>query len=67
MPTNTFREIDHKPIFWEYVGLFHRCEGAEVQRGITLIWTLCQRDVPANMAFKSSDCVATCPKCLEVS
>lgn len=49
----TFREVDGRPIrYTDKVGLVHICEGAEVHRGVTLIWTLCERDVPANKAWK---------------
>lgn len=64
--SDTFRTINDKPIFWQQNGIIHACEGAEVHRGITLLWTLCERDVPANSAFTTSEAVtATCRRCAE--
>lgn len=49
----TFREIDGKPIRWtDKTGLVHIVEGSEVHPGIRLLWTLCERDVPADTAWK---------------
>jgi hypothetical protein len=36
---------------------------SEVHRGITLIWTLCERDVPANAAYKCDGDDVTCSTC----
>ncbi len=61
-----FRTIDGQPIMWrDIAGTVHRCEGANVHPGIRLLWTDCERDVPANAAFLAdgNDRV-TCPKCL---
>ena len=46
-------------------GLIHSCQGSEVHPGIMLIWTDCERDVPASKGYISipTDEV-TCPKCL---
>ena len=59
--------IDNRPIFWtDSAGVTHRCEGAEVHRGIRLLWTKCERDVPANTAFLPGDNDAvTCERCLQ--
>lgn len=66
MSAATFRTINDKPIFWQENGRIHVCEGAEVHKGVTLIWTLCQRDVPANSAFTTSEDVKpTCKCCVE--
>ena len=43
-------------------GVVHFCEGNEVHRGVTLIWTLCNKDVPANGAFRSWE-GSTCMEC----
>lgn len=49
---NVFAELNGKPIRWtDKTGVTHICEGAEVHPNIRLIWTLCQRDVPANKAW----------------
>ncbi len=45
-------------------GIIHLCEGSEVQRGISLVWTLCKKDVPANKSFKSKE-QPTCKLCNE--
>jgi hypothetical protein len=63
-PNQTFRTIDRKPIYWrDKQDFVHACEGSEVHRGITLIWTLCERDVPANAAYKCDGDTVTCATC----
>lgn len=60
-----FRKLDDKPIRWERQGVMHACEGADVHRGVRLIWTICgKHDVPANGAFLSHEKV-TCQACRE--
>ena len=44
-------------------GVIHACEGSEVHRGIYLVWTKCDKDVPANQSFKSDE-KPTCEECL---
>lgn len=44
-------------------GVTHECSGNEVHRGVVLIWTLCDRDVPANASIVS-DQGGDCPSCL---
>ena len=47
----------------ENVGVMHSAEGAEVHRGITLIWTRCGcRDVPANSSWAGREEI-TCAGC----
>jgi hypothetical protein len=49
---DTFRTINDRTIFWrDKKGVVHACEGADVHRGVRLIWTLCKRDVPANASY----------------
>jgi hypothetical protein len=62
------REIKSRPIWWQdKAGNTHACEGDDVHRGIFLVWTLCQRDVPANAAFlPATDDRLSCPECLSV-
>lgn len=61
-----FRAIDSRPILWtDPAGVTHRCEGADVHPGIRLLWTDCERDVPANAAhLQVAGDPVTCPKCL---
>lgn len=50
--SNVFRTINSRPIRWaDQSGVVHACEGADVHPGVRLLWTLCNRDVPANKAF----------------
>lgn len=53
--SDTFREINHRPIHWQSGnGTVHACEGCYVSYPLgrtRLIWTLCERDVPAGKAF----------------
>lgn len=63
----TFSEFRGRPILWrDQDGEVHVCEGSEMHPGIWLLWTLCQKDVPANAAFHADpgDQV-TCEKCLK--
>jgi hypothetical protein len=67
MNTTPFRSLGGKPIFWTDRALVtHRCEGDDVHDRVRLIWTDCQRDVPANEAFicGSGTTRVDCPKCL---
>lgn len=53
------------PIRWtDEAGVIHACTGSEVHPGVSLIWTVCQQDVPANAAEARSLSV-TCPNCRE--
>ena len=45
----------------------HACEGArgaDFDRGTFIVWTVCQKDVPANKSFVGVDDI-TCPVCIE--
>ena len=60
------QDIDGKPIKWDDGKVIHSVEGADLnfyQNSIRLLWTKCDRDVPANKAFTSDDKV-DCPTCL---
>ena len=46
-------------------GAIHRCERAEVHPRIFLVWTECNKDVPAGKAFNSNEKI-TCPKCRDI-
>lgn len=63
-PNQTFRTVDGKPIFWrDRKDFVHACEGSDVHPGVQLIWTLCERDVPANAAYKCNGDDVTCVVC----
>lgn len=51
------------PYRWDDGKHVHSVEGAEVHPGITLLWTKCSRDVPANKAVASWDMPVTCTAC----
>lgn len=60
----TFRTMDRKPIYWrDKQDFVHACEGSDVHPGVRLIWTLCERDVPANAAYKCDGDDVTCATC----
>lgn len=66
--SDTFRKIKDRPILWtDADGVVHRCEGADVHPGVRLLWTGCNRDVPAGNAYLpgARDGV-TCPTCISV-
>lgn len=47
-----FDTINGKEIRWsDKRGLVHVAVGADVHPGVRLLWTLCDRDVPANTAW----------------
>ncbi len=49
---------------YESNGIIHLCEGSDVQRGIKIVWTKCQIDVPADRSFMSTE-LPTCKTCME--
>jgi hypothetical protein len=49
-------------LYQDEKGVIHACEGSEVHPGIYLVWTKCEKDVPANKSFKSDETV-TCEAC----
>jgi hypothetical protein len=61
-----FRTLDSRPIFWtDNTGSTRRCEGADIHRGVRMLWALCNQDVPADALFHPGDGNAvTCRKCL---
>lgn len=67
--SDVIRTINQRPIFWtDKSGVTHRCEGAEVHRGVRLLWTDCERDVPANTAYlPGDDDTVNCERCLSRS
>lgn len=63
--TNDLPEITSEGrLLWQSQdGQLHFCEGSEAHPGVKLIWTLCEKDVPANKAFRSWEgptCMACC-------
>ena len=65
--SDTIRQINDHAILWvDPKGVTHSCEGARVHPSTLLLWTDCQRDVPANTARTAEkDDRVTCPKCLD--
>lgn len=59
----TFSTINDKPIRWKDKQDFvHVVAGSDVHPGVRLLWTLCERDVPANAAHTGHDAI-TCATC----
>lgn len=52
-----------KPIYWNDKRVVHACETSLVHPGVRLIWTLCQKDVPANAAYRCAGDEITCETC----
>lgn len=51
---------------WDDGKVLHACEGDRMvpfDHGTFLVWTLCQRDVPANAAFVKNGEAVTCQTC----
>ncbi len=68
-PDGVFREIRGKQFVWtDSKGVTHACEGADVHRGVRLLWTYCERDIPANAAHfvRGPEDAVTCPKCIAI-
>lgn len=65
---DTFRQVDGRDVYWrDGQGLVHAAEGSDVHPGVRLLWTLCERDIPANEAYTMRDGkteLVTCPGCL---
>ncbi len=65
----TIKESNGRKIFYETKDrLIHRCEGASGPPAVgLLLWTLCEKDVPADTAFtagkQDADPTVTCPEC----
>jgi hypothetical protein len=51
------------PVFWAEEGVVHTCTGFELHPGVTLLVTVCGRDVPANHAYSRPDAATTCSAC----
>lgn len=61
--SDVFNTINTRKIRWiDGSGAMHAVEGSEVHPGIRLLWTKCEKDVPANTAFLSEEPV-TCDTC----
>lgn len=62
--SDVFREIKGTPILWNDGKVIHRVEGGwgpgDVGR---ILWTDCEKDVPANKAHLGGDKV-TCAECI---
>ena len=50
---------------YECDGIIHECQGDYVNRDIYLIWTKCNKDVPADKSFMGDERV-TCFDCLRL-
>lgn len=51
------------PIFWAEEGVVHGCTGFELHPSVTLLVTVCGRDVPANGAYTRPDAAISCSAC----
>ena len=61
---------DMQPAVWrDKAGMLHRAVGANVVRGIRLLWTACEKkDIPANAAWlQAQGDNVTCAECLAAS
>lgn len=58
--------ISGRRILWtDEAGTTHSCERAEVEAGVVLVWTDCEKDVPANGAhLEEPGERVTCLDCL---
>ena len=55
-----------KTIYYDDEHGIHVCEGAKVHPGVFLVWTLCQKDVPANQGYTTDQPQPiTCGECLK--
>lgn len=49
-------------LYEDKAGIIHACKGSEVHPEIYLVWTKCEKAVPANKSFKSEE-TSTCEAC----
>lgn len=65
-PGVRFKELFGADVVWkDKQGFVHACDGDDVHPGIRLIWTLCERDVPADAAhLQREEDKITCATCL---
>ena len=66
MSDNETRQIT-QPIYYDDGKVIHACESAIMDRGVRLVWTKCDMDVPEDQSFivEGGEAPAiTCPKCL---
>ena len=47
---------------WAEGKIIHECDGGTVN-GHYLVWTKCDKDVPANMSFRNDE-KPNCPECV---
>ena len=66
LPSVRLKELLGGNVVWkDKQGFIHACDGDYVHHGIRLIWTLCERDVPAGNAFMQRyEDKITCATCL---
>jgi hypothetical protein len=55
-----------EPIYYDDGRVIHACESTIMDRGVRLVWTKCDMDVPQDQSFTvEGDAPAiTCPECL---
>jgi hypothetical protein len=57
---------EENPILWDDGKVIHLCESSEpIGRMPRLVWTKCEKDVPANAGFRSEGEHPNCPECLK--
>jgi hypothetical protein len=65
MSDNQTRQITD-PIYYDDGHVIHACESATMDRGVRLVWTKCDMDVPDDQGFtvEGEGPAITCPECL---
>lgn len=66
MPTQSvpLRTIDGMSIFWrDDRGVVHACEVGDIHADVRSVRTVCDRDVPVDVAYLEIDQVITCRTC----
>ena len=65
MSDNGRRQIT-QPIYYDDGEVIHACESAIMDRGVRLVWTKCDMDVPDDQSFtvEAEAPATTCPECL---
>ncbi len=52
-------------LYEDKAGVIHSCESSQMipgNKGTVLVWTKCNKDVPANKSFTSREFIS-CPEC----
>jgi hypothetical protein len=58
-----------RPIYYDDGAVIHECDSGVLDRGVRMVWTKCDIDVPPDEGFtvEGGSIEVTCPACLAAS